>query len=135
MVRAPQDSAPGENLHSSKHTTWSHGHHGQTRPALQPVLGTSTKCLEEGVDLLLSHPTGSLLTKQQMGEQQVQHLYGNVLEATFLVPPEISVDVRAQEVWKLLLDELGRWDAETKRLRWVVRQLEGWLQEELPSHR
>lgn len=100
---------------------------------LQPVLSTSTKRLEEGVDLLLSHPTGSLLTKQQMGEQQVQHLYGDVLEATFLVPPEISVNVRAQEVWKLLLDELGRWDAETTW--WVVRQLEDWLQEELPSHR
>lgn len=65
----------------------------------------------------------------------MQHLYGNVLEATFLVPPEISVNVRAQEVWKLLLDELGRWDAETKWFRWVVRQLEGWLQEERPSHR
>lgn len=75
---------------------------------LGSVLNTSTKCLEEGVDLLLSHPTGSLLTKQQMGEQQVQHLYGNVLEATFLIPPEISVNVRSQEVWKLLLDELGR---------------------------
>lgn len=70
-----------------------------------------------------------------MGEQQVQHLYGNVLEATFLIPPEISVNVRAQEVWKLLLDELGRWDAKTKWFRWAVRQLEDWLQDELPSHR
>lgn len=42
-----------------------------------------------------------------MGEQQVQHLYGNVLEATFLISSEVGVDVRSQEVWKLLLDELG----------------------------
>ena len=57
------------------------------------VLCTSTKRLEEGVDLLLSHPTGSLLTKQEMGEQQVQHLYGNVLEATFLTSSEVGVHV------------------------------------------
>lgn len=41
-----------------------------------------------------------------MGEQQVQHLYGDVLEATFLISSEVRVNVRPQEVWKLLLDEL-----------------------------
>lgn len=115
MVRAPQDSAPGGNLQPTQNTP--HGLAraiGRARGTLRSPTAsrTSTKRLEEGVNLLLSHPTGSLLTKQQVGEQQVQHLYGNVLEATFLVPPEVGVHVRAQEVRKLLLDELGGWDAE-----------------------
>lgn len=74
-------------------------------------LRTSTKCLEEGVDLLLSYSAGSLLAKEQMGEEQLQDLYSNVLEATFLVSSEIRVHVWPQEVWKFLLDELRGWEA------------------------
>lgn len=67
---------------------------------------TSAQCLEESVNLLLSDATGSLLAKQKMGEEQVQDLYGNILEATFLVNAKVRVHVRAEEIRELLFDEL-----------------------------
>lgn len=67
---------------------------------------TSAQCLEERVNLLLSDPAGSLLAKQKMGEEQVQDLYGNILEATFLVNAKVRVHVRAEEVREPLFDEL-----------------------------
>ena len=63
------------------------------------VLCTSAQCFEESVYLLLPDSAGALLPKQEVREQQVQSLYGNVLEATFLAASEVRVYVGAQEVW------------------------------------
>lgn len=73
---------------------------------------TSAQGFEEGVDLFLPDSARAFLPKQEMREQQVQRLYGNVLEATFLTPSEVRVHVRAQEVWKLLLHKLSRYNTE-----------------------
>lgn len=68
---------------------------------------TSAQCFEERVNLLLSDSARALLTEQKMGEEQMQNLYSNVLEATFLIPSEVRVHVRAEEVRKLLLHKLS----------------------------
>lgn len=47
------------------------------------------------------------MAEQKMGEEQMQNLYGNVLEATFLISSEVGVHVRTEEVRKLLLHKLG----------------------------
>lgn len=73
-------------------------------------LCTSAEGFKEGVDLFLPDSAGAFLPKQEVREQQVQSLYGNVLEATFLAPSEVSVHVRAQEVWQLLLHKLCRYN-------------------------
>ena len=54
---------------------------------------TSAESIEKGLNLLLPYTTGSLLAEQQMGEEQVQDLYGNVLEATFLIASKVCVYV------------------------------------------
>lgn len=59
---------------------------------------TSAQSPEERVNLFLSYPTSSLLSKEEMGEEQVKNLYSNILEATFLVPSEVCVHVGAQKV-------------------------------------
>lgn len=99
MVQAPQDSAPAGNLK-----------HDQSRDQVtldgsgsniffyksrqtHVRLCTSAQCFEEGVDLFLPDSTGPFLPKQEVREKQVQSLYGNVLEATFLAASEVGVDV------------------------------------------
>lgn len=76
---------------------------------------TSAQCFEKGVDLLLSDSAGALLAEQKMGEEQMQNLYGNVLEATFLISSEVGVHVRTEEVRKLLLHKLAGCDSERSR--------------------
>lgn len=57
--------------------------------------------------MFLSHPKRSLLPKKEMGEEKVQDLYCNILEATFLISTDVRVNVRAQKIREFLFDELG----------------------------
>lgn len=42
-----------------------------------------------------------------MGEEKVQDLYCNILEATFLISTDVRVNVRAQKIREFLFDKLG----------------------------
>lgn len=66
----------------------------------------------------MSDSARALLPEQKMGEEQMQNLYGNVLEATFLIPSEVRVHVRAEKVRKLLLHKLS--SCERKQPGFVV---------------
>lgn len=77
-----------------------------------PIIGyknslTSAQRLKKSVYLFLSNSKGSLLPKEEMGEEEVKDLYCDILEATFLISTDVCVNVRAQKIWKLLFDKLG----------------------------
>lgn len=97
-------STTGQRSCGKSKTRWKHGlstaHKDQNSLDLrnQSRLRTSAQCFEEGVDLFLPDSAGAFLPKQEVREQQVQSLYGNVLEATFLATSEVGVHVRAQEI-------------------------------------
>lgn len=96
-------STTGQRSCGKSKTRWEHGlstaHKDQNSKSTKPSrLRTSAQCFEEGVDLFLPDSAGAFLPKQEVREQQVQSLYGNVLEATFLATSEVGVHVRAQEI-------------------------------------